>query len=94
MGKLLILAKYIFLIYGSDIFEPRRHIHVTYAQRGYKKSCKFWLEPEVTLDENKMGDFSQTELNEIRKLIIEHKDLILQQLDLFYKRQVVTAIRK
>jgi hypothetical protein len=94
MGKLLILAKYIFIIYGSDIYESRRHIHVTYAQRGYKKSCKFWLEPEVKLDENKIGDFSHSELNEIRKLIIEHKDLILQQLDLFYKRQVVTAIRK
>lgn len=94
MGKLLILAKYIFLIYGSDIFESRRHIHVTYAQRGYKKSCKFWMEPNIELEESKAGDFSQTELNEIRKLIIEHKDVILQQLDLFYKRQVVTAIRK
>jgi hypothetical protein len=94
MGKLLILTKYIFLIYGSDIFESRRHIHVTYAQRGYKNSCKFWLEPEVKLDESKSGDFSQTELNEIRKLIIEHKGLILQQLDLFYKQQVVKAIRK
>lgn len=94
MGKLLILTKYIFLIYGSDIYELRRHIHVTFAQRGYKKSCKFWLEPEVKLDEGKIGDFSQTELNEIRKLIIEHKDVILQQLDLFYKQQAVTAIRK
>ena len=94
MGKLLILAKYIFLIYGSDILESRRHIHVTYAQRGYKKSCKFWMEPTIELDESKAGDFSQTELNEIRKLIIEHKEVILQQLDLFYKRQFVTAIRK
>jgi hypothetical protein len=94
MGKLLILAKYIFLIYGSDISEPRRHIHVTYAQRGYKKSCKFWLEPDVQLDESKLGDFSQTELNEIRRLIIEHKDVILHQLDLFYNREVVKAIRK
>jgi hypothetical protein len=94
MGKLLILAKYIFLIYGSDILEPRKHIHVTFAQRGYKKSCKFWLEPEIKLDDVKTGDFNQTELNEIRKLIIEHKTLILQQLDLFYKRQAVKAIRK
>lgn len=47
MGKLLILAKYIFLIYGSDIYETRRHIHVTYNQRGYKRACKFWLEPEI-----------------------------------------------
>ena len=94
MGKLLILTKYIFLIYGTDIYETRRHIHVTYAQRGYKRSCKFWLEPQVELDENKAGDFTQSELNEIAKLIIEHKDLILQQLNLFYSQQTVKAIRK
>jgi len=33
MGKLLILANYIFLIYGSDIYETRKHIHVTYSHR-------------------------------------------------------------
>lgn len=65
MGKLLILTKYIFLIYGSDIHEERRHIHVTYARRGYKKSCKFWLEPKIQLDENKHGEFSNKELGEI-----------------------------
>lgn len=61
MGKILILARYIFLIYGSDIHEKRRHIHVTYAKRGYKVSCKFWLEPSVELDESKKGEFSETE---------------------------------
>ena len=47
MGKLLILANYIFLIYGSDIHEKRKHVHVTYAHRGFKRSCKFWLEPDI-----------------------------------------------
>jgi hypothetical protein len=94
VGKLLILSNYIFLIYGTDIFEQRRHVHVTYAHRGYKKACKFWLEPEVALDLNKKGDFGPAEINEIRKLVIEHKDLILQQLNLFYNGQPVTAIRK
>jgi hypothetical protein len=94
MGKLLILAKYIFLIYGVDIHEKRKHIHVTYAQRGYKISCKFWLEPIIELDENKKGEFSEKELNEIRNLIIENKQLILEQLDLFYQGQSVKAIRK
>lgn len=93
MGKLLILAKYIFLIYGSDINEARRHIHVTHARRGYKKSCKFWLEPEVQLDENKQGEFSNKELREIEKLIQEHQALIRQQLEEFYKGKPVTAIR-
>jgi len=94
MGKLLILSNYIFLIYGSDIYETRKHVHVTYAHRGFKRSCKCWLEPEVEFDVSKQGDFSTRELNEIRHLILEHKNTLLQQLELFYKNVPVKAIRK
>lgn len=94
MGKVLILIKYIFLIYSVDIHEARKHIHVTYNKAGYKKSCKFWVEPEVQLDENKKGDFSEIELREIRKLIVENKELILRQLALFYKGEPVKSIKK
>jgi hypothetical protein len=94
MGKILILANYIFLIYGTDIYEKRKHIHVTYSHRGYKRACKFWLDPEITLDTNKKGDFNESELNEIKKLIIEHKELLIGQLELFYSNQPVKAIRK
>jgi hypothetical protein len=94
MGKLLILAKYIFLIYGSDIYETRRHIHVTYNQRGYKRACKFWLEPEIELDTTKKGDFSVKELYEIEKLVIEHTEVLNTQLASFYKFEKVKAIRK
>lgn len=93
MGKLLILTKYIFLIYGSDIHETRRHIHVTYANRGYKQSCKFWLEPEIAIDPNKTGEFAAKELREIEKLIHENQEILLEQLDRFYKQERVTAIR-
>jgi hypothetical protein len=64
MGKLLILAKYIFLIYGSDIYEARRHVHVTYNHRGFKRACKFWIEPTAQLDDSKKGDFNSRELIE------------------------------
>lgn len=94
MGKLLILTKYIFLIYGSDIYETRKHVHVTYNYRGYKRACKFWLEPEIQLDENKKGDFSLKELTEIEKLILDNRKILLAQLDVFYSRKKVTAIRK
>jgi hypothetical protein len=94
VGKLLILAKYIFLIYGSDIHEKRKHVHITYSQRGFKRSCKFWLEPSVELDSSKKGDFSEKELNEISKLIVENKELLLSQLELFYSHLPVKAIRK
>lgn len=94
MGKILILSKYIFLIYSVDIYEFRRHIHVTHNLAGYKKSCKFWLEPKVQLDENKKGNFSEIELREIEKLIKENKEIILQQLDNFYKGKSIKSIKK
>jgi hypothetical protein len=94
MGKLLILTRYIFLIYGSDIYETRKHIHVTYNRRGFKRACKFWLEPEIQLDVNKKGDFNLKELAEIEKLIVENKKILLAQLDIFYSREKVKAIRK
>ena len=94
MGKILILSKYIFLIYSVDIYELRKHIHVTYNVAGYKKSCKFWLEPKIELDENKKGTFSEIELREIGKLIEDNKEIILQQLNLFYTGKSVKSIRK
>jgi len=93
MGKLLILTNYIFLIYASDIYESRRHIHVTYAHKGFKRSCKFWLEPEIELDDNKRGDFSERELRGISKLILTHKVTLMNQLTLFYQNEEVKAIR-
>lgn len=94
MGKILVFLKYVFLIYSIDINEVRRHIHVTRNVAGYKKSCKFWVEPEIELDENKKGDFTAVELREIGKLIEENKEVILQQLELFYAGQPVKSIRK
>lgn len=94
MGKLLILANYIFLIYGSDIHEKRKHVHVTYNHRGFKKACKFWLEPEIELDNNKVGDFKAHELVDIKSLIISNREILMKQLDLFYSNQQVKAIRK
>jgi hypothetical protein len=93
MGKLLILSRYIFLIYGTDIYEVRKHIHCTYAYKGFKRSCKFWLEPVIESDNNKTGDFTERELNEIKQLITEHKEIILEQLERFYNNEQVKAIR-
>ena len=94
MGKILILSKYVFLVYSIDIKELRKHIHVTYNVAGYKKSCKFWLEPKIELDENKKGIFTEIELREIQKLVQENKYVILQQLNLFYAGRPIKSIRK
>jgi len=68
-------------------------MHVTYNVAGHKKSCKFSLEPNVELDENKKGSFSIIELREIEKLIENNKEIILQQLNLFYAGNAVKSIR-
>lgn len=50
--------------YSFDCREPK-HVHI---QRE-RKTCKFWLDP-VVLSFNE--GFAPTELNRIRKLLIEH----------------------
>ncbi|MEX8548154.1 MAG: DUF4160 domain-containing protein [Mucilaginibacter sp.] len=94
MGKLLILSRYIFLIYATDIYESRKHIHVAYNYKGPIRSCKFWLEPDIKLDENKKGGFTTKELLEIKNLIVEHQNLLLKQLALFYNHQQIKIIKK
>jgi hypothetical protein len=49
---------------------------------------------DIALDPSKPGDFSEKELNEIKKLVVEHKTILLKQLDLFYDHIPVKAIRK
>ena len=41
MGKILILSKYIFLIYSVDIGEIRRHIHVTIMLQDTRNPANF-----------------------------------------------------
>ena len=74
MGKLLILTNYIFLIYGSDIYESRKHVHVTYAHQGFKRSCKFWLEPSIFLASNR--GVKPHDLRQIERLIFENQQIL------------------
>jgi hypothetical protein len=63
-------GRYRFFFYSFDCNE-RMHVH---AQQD-RNTCKFWLEP-VTLASN--SGFSARELNIIRRLIVDHHDLILE----------------
>ena len=92
MGKLLIYLKYIFLVFSSDIHEKRKHVHVRDNKGHYTNLCKFWLEPKIENEYN--YGFSKKELNEIERLIIENKEILLKQLTIFYKGKKVKAIRK
>ena len=81
-------------MYLTDIYERKKHVLVTYNHRGFKKACKFWIEPDIEIDKNKTDDFSFKKLLEIEKLIKENEKILLSQLSLFYSNQPLKAIRK
>ena len=61
---------YRLFFYSFDCNEPK-HVHV----RREHLVCKFWLEP-VVLSFNE--GFPPAELNRIRRLIVEHRQRILE----------------
>ena len=70
MPKLLIYrAIWIFTIFGTDIFENRKHVHV--GRKGTEKLCKLWLEPDVEVA--KLGDLSVREQGEVLEITAQYK---------------------
>jgi hypothetical protein len=64
---------YRLFFYSFDCNEPK-HVHV----RRERMACKFWLDP-VVMSFN--DGFPPTELNRIRRLIVEHHRKILEAWD-------------
>ncbi|HDY87262.1 MAG TPA: DUF4160 domain-containing protein [bacterium] len=92
MGKLLILSKYVFLVFSADINEKRKHIHITDKKGNLEKLCKYWFEPEIVLEYN--YGFNEKELNKIKKLIKDNFVTINDQLDKFFSGKPVKSIKK
>ena len=61
---------YRFFFYSFDCNE-RRHVH---AQRE-RASCKFWIDPVELAASNA---FSRRELNDIRRIILEYRQRIVE----------------
>ena len=61
---------YRFFFFSFDCNEPK-HVHV----RRERTVCKFWLEPVVLSSNN---GFVPKELNQIRRIILDHLDHILE----------------
>ncbi|CAN5431480.1 hypothetical protein BH09BAC4_BH09BAC4_35010 [soil metagenome] len=75
MPKLLIYrAIWIFTIFGTDIFENSKHIHV--GRKGTEKLCKIWLEPDVEL--SKPGELSTSEQREVLQITELYKEELIQ----------------
>ncbi len=90
VGKLLIVLKYVFFLFSSDVNEKRKHIHVRDRKGKISNLCKYWLEPEISMAYNK--GFSPKELKEIKSLIKEHQEIIDSQVKLFMKEKKVKSI--
>ena len=64
------VGPYSFVFFSSDQSEPP-HVHV----KRDRQIAKFWLEP-VSLVTNR--GFNRRELNQIERLVVEHRTLLLE----------------
>lgn len=76
MPTALRLGPYRFYFYSYDCAEPR-HIHVDRE----RMSCKFWLDPDVSLADNTA--FSRRELREIEQLVRDNLEKLRNEWDAF-----------
>lgn len=64
MGKLIIFAAYYFFVWAGESPSERLHVHVFRTNSKNSFGAKFWLD-DLSLFER--GDFSDKELNQIRR---------------------------
>ncbi len=91
MPKILIFKNFVFIIFSIDKFESRVHIHIAKKSVRQFEPAKFWLMPTIELA--KQGDFTNTEINEVKKLIFRFEQELKAQLELFYAGKVVKTIK-
>lgn len=77
MPTVLRHGPYRFFFYASDRDEPA-HIHVERDDN----VAKFWLDP-VRLQSS--GGFSRVELNQIERLVIEHRQQLLEAWNEYFR---------
>ena len=71
MPNVMRIGPYRFFFWSRENNEPP-HIHVKREHR----EAKFWIDPLVELADNL--NFAGHELNRIRQLVEEHRDLLLE----------------
>lgn len=91
MPKLLIINRYVFLIYSGDLAENRKHVHVECRKGRFRYTAKFWLEPNVKLVDK--GGFKAQELKKIEKLIKENIKLLNRQIENFAAGKKIKTIK-
>lgn len=77
------------LIFGTDIFENRMHIHV--GRKGTQKLCKIWLEPTVEI--SKPGELSVSEQREVVQITELYKAELIKQWQQFVSGQKIKILK-
>ncbi len=89
MPKVLIFKLiWIFVIFNTDIYENRKHIHV--GKKGTIRLCKIWLEPSVSVADP--GDLTLKQQNDVLKITQTFLSDLLKQWDIFRMGQKVKTI--
>jgi len=92
MPKILIVGKFVFLLFASDVSENRRHIHVEVRRGRKRRVAKFWLEPRIELVA--AGGLTTREVTQVIALLEENAFQISRQLDRFYSGKPVKVVKK
>jgi hypothetical protein len=90
MPKLLIYrAIWTFVMYGTDMYENRRHVHV--GRRGIERLCKIWLEPHVEIA--KPGELSVTEQREVVEVALRFRSQLLDRWEQVLRGEKVEILK-
>jgi hypothetical protein len=90
MPKVLIYKLiWLFVIYDTDMYENRMHVHV--GKKGTENLCKIWLEPELSIAEP--GSLTIRQQNEVIKIVKEYQNDLILQWKRFTSGKKVKAIK-
>ena len=90
MSLFLIFFIFLLFVFSGDINEKRKHIHIRDKKGRINRLCKFWIQPEIELANNR--GFSKAEINEIKKLVSSNIEIIKIQLKAFHAGKKVKSI--
>ena len=90
MPKILIFKQiWIFIIYDTDMYENRRHVHI--GRKGTVNLCKIWLEPEIEI--SKSGDLTKKELKTVKEITEQYHQQLIEQWDKFISGKGIQIIK-
>jgi len=90
MPKILIYKLiWFFIIYDTDSYENRMHVHV--GKKGMENLCKIWLEPEIAIADG--GDLSIRQQNEVMAIAKMYRNELILQWKRFTSGEKIKSIK-